>query len=152
MRKIPLTRGLFALVDDEDFEKVNRFKWCAQKRKNTFHAARYFGKKYVYMHQFLIPGVAEIDHENTNGLDNQKHNLRPATRSQNNANQTKRKNTSSIFKGVYWQTGARWRAMIQISPGIRFHLGYFDSEIEAAHAYDKAAKIHFGEFARPNFT
>lgn len=153
MKRIPLTRGMFALVDDADFELVNQFKWCAHKCRNTFYAARNVilpdGRSITqHMHRFLLTGVSRIDHEDGNGLNNQRDNLRPATASQNGANRLKAVGEhSSLFKGVYWhKDSGKWMARIKT-----IFLGKFKNEIDAAFAYDRAAKRHFGEFVKLNF-
>jgi hypothetical protein len=92
-----------------------------------------------------------VDHRNTNGLDNRRSNLRLATYSQNNCNKAKRKNTSSRYVGVCFNKQLkRWGAYIK-PQGKKIFLGYFDNEIDAAHAYDAAARKYHGEFARLNF-
>jgi len=90
MKQIPLTQGKFAIVDDEDFEYLNQWKWTAQKKPNGFYAYRTAGKprKRIFMHALLVsvPEGMQCDHKNLDTLDNQKKNLRIATRSQNMAN------------------------------------------------------------------
>lgn len=153
MKIIPLTQGKVALVDDEDFEHVNQFKWCAQKRvfKSgiTFYAMRRGGAE--SMHRFLMPSHPRIDHKDGDGLNNQRSNLRPATRSENAANQRKHVDCSSKFKGVHWdkRTG-KWRSQTKLH-GRRIHLGRFVNELDAAIAYDTAAVKLFGDFAKLNF-
>lgn len=108
----------------------------------------------ILMHHVVlgIEREVRIDHRNGNGLDNRKVNLRPCTHSQNLQNQRKRKDNTSGYKGVAWHPGARkWYAYIQVEKK-RLHLGLFANPVEAAQAYDAAARLHFGEFARPNFT
>lgn len=154
MREIQLSQGKSALVDDKDFDRVDQFKWCAQKRKNGFHAARYSGKKYVYMHCFIL-GISGVDHIDGNGLNNQMLNLRPATKSQNGmAKRTlfKRDGKPSQYRGVCWhKKGGKWMARIFSKTIGGIYLGLFEDEKEAAYAYDEAAKKYFGEFACPNF-
>jgi len=106
------------------------------------------------MHREII-NVEEgkvVDHINHNGLDNRKVNLRPATIAQNGWNRKpKTKNCSSKYKGVWWDKQLKkYRAQIWFN-GNRLHLGYFKNQIDAAKAYDKAAKKYHGQFASPNF-
>jgi len=158
-RRIPLTQGKYAIVDPEDFERLNKHKWHAVKNGNTFYAIRCFGpaKKttYIRMHREIInpPDHLVVDHINHNGLDNRKANIRPATRAQNNYNRliVKRKGLSSKYKGVAWKKEKKkWRAQMHFNGKLIF-LGYFKEEIKAAKAYDKAAKKHYGQFACLNF-
>lgn len=155
MKEIPLTSGKVALIDDEDFERVTRFKWFAHKICGIWYAARWFrdengDSKQVGLHVFLIPDSVQVDHKNGNGLDNQKHNLRPATASQNSANRRKRSGVSSRYKGVSWINRQQsWRASIGFM-GSHVHLGNYDCEEDAAVSYNHAALAFFGEFARIN--
>jgi len=159
MKEIPLTQGKVALVDDEDFDRVSQFKWFAVKWKKGkgYYAARnspmISGKrKHLFLHRFVLGVSEKVDHRNRDGLDCQKHNLRLATDSQNNANRGKFEGCSSKYKGVHWCSHSNsWRV------GTRFqgkHVrigGCFKSEEAAARAYDAHAKKSFGEFARLNF-
>lgn len=157
MKEITLTRGMVALVDNADYEWLNQFKWHALKHRDTFYAARNCGgrknRSYVFMHRLILKlsdSKVEVDHSDRNGLNNQRQNLREATRSQNAANAPSRKNSSSSFLGVYWDnTRKMWTAGITKNYKKKF-LGYFDNEIEAATAYNKAAIIIHGEFANIN--
>jgi hypothetical protein len=100
----------------------------------------------------LIMGAKGIDHVNGNGLDNRRENLRPATNSQNMANRRPNINSSSPYKGVTWAPNCgsgKWRANIKID-GASHTLGFFEDVREAAEAYDAAARVAFGEFARLN--
>lgn len=88
-----------------------------------------------------------VDHINRNGLDNYRCNLRPATRLQNRMNCGLSKRNKSGFKGVSWHKSCnKWVAKIEINDK-SIYLGLFDDKIEAAKAYNAAAKKHFGEFA-----
>jgi hypothetical protein len=101
------------------------------------------------MHTLLMPGAAQIDHRDGDGLNNRRENLRPATRTQNNANQRKYRGTSR-YKGVSWDVSSRrWRARIHCDHR-ETSLGQFTSEADAARAYNAAALEHFGEYARLN--
>lgn len=110
-------------------------------------------QKTIYMHRAILHAPANmlVDHENHNGLDNRKTNLRPATRTQNGANMgvnaQKKGAATSRFKGVHWHTPNRsW--VVQISGR---YIGCFRDEIDAARAYDRAALERFGKFAIINF-
>lgn len=156
MKLVTLTQGQFAMVDDADFDRVNQFKWYARKSYNTFYATRNISlgagrQSPRQLHQFILPGVKQIDHKDGNGLNNQKYNLRPATSIQNKRNCRKyRGDFSSKFKGVRKREYNRWQARISIV-GRLLNIGSFDSEEQAAKAYDTAAIKHFGEFAKLNF-
>ncbi len=159
-RRIALTQGKYAIVDPDDYYRLNQYKWSASRVGRKFYAVRTGparngkrGKSYR-MHREVanIPEGLECDHINANSLDNRKANLRPATRRQNCWNSSKRRPKSlSKYKGVsFSKRGRPWKAMLTVN-GKWIYLGSFNSEIQAAKAYDKAAKRHFGEFANPNF-
>jgi hypothetical protein len=156
-RRIPLTQGKFAIVDADDYEKLNCYSWQCRESGATFYALRLqFGNgrvRIISMHREIMhaPKGMVVDHKNHNGLDNRKENLRIATATENRRHCRKIKTGNSKYKGVYLKkrTG-RWEASIGYNHE-RIHLGYFDSEIEAAKAYDAAAKKYHGEFAALNF-
>lgn len=158
MKIIWLTKGQFTLVDDEDFERLNKWKWYAHKGTSTFYACRRENvayKKYVSisMHRYLL-GLSDsktmADHKDGNGLNNQRANLRGATRSQNAANSRNRKDGSSKYKGVSWTVrDKRWAANIDLN-SVRISLGYFINEADAAIAYNEAAIKYHGQFAKIN--
>lgn len=161
MREIPLTQGKVALVDDEDFELVSRYKWWLHRVKCTAYAIT--GRtgranKQVFMHRLILGAATgqQCDHRNSNGLDNRRSNLRACTHQQNQQNRRKQrqrsgKPCSSRFKGVCWQKEHRcWRVHITHNGNV-MHLGYFHSEHDAARAYDAKATELFGEFALLNF-
>ena len=158
-RRIPSTRGKYAIVDPEDYERLNKYKWYAISSENTFYARRSVktGKyqKVIRMHREVlkVPDGIFVDHINHNGLDERKANLRPATRAENNYNRRRVKKPGATlrFKGVSWHKYTkRWVAQIGFN-GKRITIGYFDNEIEAAKAYDRAAKKYHRDFAVLNF-
>lgn len=153
--------SMAALVDDDDFEELAAYRWCYRPSKSgrVVWAARRVkveeGTRIQYMHT-LITGWSPVDHVNRNGLDNRRQNLRPASHGENKANTAKnrtfaKKPCSSIYKGVTWdKEKGKWRA--QIVAKKRLHrLGLFVDEIDAAEAYDRAAKELHGAFACTNF-
>lgn len=152
MKTVPLTQGKFALVDDEDYDFLMQWKWGAQKHGHTFYARQSAHRGSLSMHSLLIeaPVGYEIDHRDRDGLNNQKSNLRVATRSQNNRNRSKTtKQCTSVFKGVRWDQG-KWDARVTIE-GKPVYIGRFDQEHHAALAYDLWATDLYAEFAQTNF-
>ena len=160
-RLITLTQGQSAIVDDDQYEWLSRFLWYAHeepKNSGKFRALRNIciGEKWtvIYMHVAIAKRInlqGEIDHRNTNTLDNRIENLRSATKSQNQANRGPPKNNKTGFKGVSWdKRSSKYRAVIGVN-GKLLHCGYFDHPEEAAMAYDLAATKYFGKFARTNF-
>ena len=182
MKKIPLTQGKFALVDDEDFEYLSQWKWYAKKTTNRrgFYAVRTDtsngrkNTKAVVMHRFLMketdPTIL-IDHRDNDSLNNQKHNLRAATYTENAQNRRSKVNSASKFLGVYKMIstgkskrpdgsvfiknyGQRWCGIIMVNKK-RIYSPRFPftpcGELAAAAFYDDKAKKYFGEFANLNF-
>jgi AP2 domain len=156
VKQIPLSRGMVALVDDADYERViDAGPWTAKPHCRTIYAQRHFrladGRRTVRKLHTFLTGWPLVDHRNGNGLDNQRSNLRPATPAQSVANRRVSKNSTSGFKGIALDKRRnRWQARIRFSGGSR-GLGYHDTAEAAARAYDAAARELFGEFARPNF-
>ncbi len=149
--RLPLTRGKFALVDVDDFEKASAAGgWMA-----VWNGCKYYAidSRVGYLHRYILtaPDGLGVDHRNLDSLNCRRHNLRLATAAQNSANLPKqrRRATTSRFKGVNLH-GGKWEARIA-NQGRRRHLGCFDSEVDAALAYDAAARELHGEFARLNF-
>lgn len=162
MKELQLSQGLFAQVDDEDFETASAFKWTALKQKRTYYAYRMVkrdGKqKAIYLHRWLMktPRDMVTDHRDGNGLNCQRSNLRICTKTQNAQNIQKiRKSTTSKYKGVfaYTKTVTQIRRYFQVSiqaEGKEYSLGIFRDEIAAAKAYNAAAIKYHGEFASLN--
>ena len=160
MKKIKLTQGQFALIDDADFESLNQHKWYADKdHSGNFYAVRKSswknGKRHMILMSRQILGLErgdprQADHRNHNTLNNRQSNLRICTNRQNQMNRKLAQNKTSRFKGVSWyKRVGKWRAYIEINRKEK-HLGYFMVEEFAALAYNNAAKKHYGEFACPN--
>ena len=161
MKEIQLTQGKVAIVDDDMYEYLNQWKWCAHRSytRDTWYAQRNSPrphKKTINMHR-VIMGVTdpeiEVDHRNGNGLFNVRENLRVCTTYQNGRNRGKQKNNTTGYKGVTWSDVAKerpYKAQLMINHKCVF-LGYFSDPIEAAKAYDKKARELHGEFARLNF-
>lgn len=158
MKQITLTKGKFAMVDDDDFNRVNQFKWCAfGKDEEHLYSMRIDtrngGRKCTLMHRFIMGALDDpsifIDHKNENGLDNRTGNLRKCTRSQNGMNRGSQANNKSGQKGVLYcneyKTGRRWKARITVKQKLIYIGGFFTFE-EAQKAYIEAAKKHHGEF------
>jgi hypothetical protein len=164
MKTIALTRNLVAIVDDEDYEYLNQWKWRAMKQRNYFYAQRKSvvnGKHtFIIMHRLIlnVPHGLLTDHINHDTLDNRKENLRVCTKQQNGQNRVKQQKESiSKYKGVsryrnqHYIEGKfkSWMAQIVINQK-NYYLGSFDTEVEAAIAYNKSATECFGEFAKLN--
>lgn len=149
---IPLTQNKHAIVDDEDYDFLMQWKWYAHRRHDgEFIAKTRSGKGKILMHRLIVntPSDMQTDHIDGDTLNNRRSNLRICTNTQNSANRQKPQGAISQYKGIY-RVGNRWKAVI--SPANKhICLGYFSTDIEAAKAYDKAAKQIYGEFARLNF-
>lgn len=152
---IKLTRGYSAVIDEADHAEVAQYRWHARVDNHVVYAARNAkkaggGYSTLRLHTFLT-GWSRVDHIDGNGLNNCRSNLRAATALENNQNASKRAAAYSQYKGVSWcKRERRWFAQIQHRRQHR-HLGYHATEVEAALAYDAAARELFGAFARPNF-
>lgn len=152
MKTIPLTQGKVATVDDEDFEHLSQFKWCAHFDGYNWYAIRKVGFKRVSMHRWLLRPLPSfiIDHIDRDGLNNQRANLRICIHSDNIRNSYRPSITTSGYKGVTWKkSNKKWCAQIMTDRGKR-HIGLFSTAREAALAYDEAARVEFKEFALTN--
>jgi hypothetical protein len=172
MKKIELTQGYVTLVDDEDFNSLNQFKWQVHFDGYNYYARRFSykpKKETIIMHRVIMntPQDLVVDHIDHNGLNNQKSNLRNCTRPQNLMNT--KVHGKSKYIGVtivpaknrpfkdkktgkirYYDCKQKYISQIHHNK-IKYHLGCFTNEIDAAYAYDKKAKELHGEFASLNF-
>jgi hypothetical protein len=157
-KAIPLTQGKYAIVDEADYEWLMQWRWFADDSGETFYVMRQETlidgtQRKIRMHRFILdaPKEYEVDHINGDGLNNTRANLRLASHTQNQHNKRVMRRNRSGYKGVYlFSKTAKWGATIKID-GKSTHLGTFDRPEDAARAYDKAAREHFGEFAWLNF-
>ena len=156
MKEIPLSKGKVAIVDNEDFEWLNQWKWhCLSPGYAARHnrICEWHGKrKMVLMHREVLhtPEGMCTDHINGDKLDNRHENLRICDHSKNGAN-AKARNGKSGYRGVCWhKQRKKWTASIRFNYKTNY-LGLFVNLIDAAKAYDKKAKELFGEFANLNF-
>lgn len=154
--------GHVALVDKGDIGLVSSNKWYAARRKNKVYACtnvrppQVIRPTIIYMHRLIRPDLNMIDHEDGNGLNNQRSNLRTTTHVTNGQNSDRRLTSPWPHKGVRCRpdkgrkSGRSWQARIVVR-GREHSLGYFLTSDDAGRAYDAAAKKLFGEFARPNY-
>jgi hypothetical protein len=162
MKEIPLTQGYAAIVDDGDFAALSQYKWHAfmdsrkdgSMRRVYARRATAKGRPAVFMHRFILDSTdsgIEVDHEDGDGLNCQRYNLRTATHADNQHNRKLQRNNTSGFKGVTWhKQSQKWHAKIRVSGAVT-SLGLFSDKVRAAKAYDIAALHHFGSFAKINF-
>jgi hypothetical protein len=157
-KEIQLTKGKVTIVDDEDFEYLNQWKWSTNSAKpERFYAwrnKRIDGKvSMIYLHRFILNITDRkiyVDHINNNSLDNRKVNLRQCSHSENERNKDKTKRNSSGFKGVCFDKSCnKFFSLITVNRK-RIWLGYFIDPIDAAKVYNEAALKYHGEFAKLN--
>jgi len=155
-KAIPLTQGMFAIVDDADYDDLMKYSWQYADNgyaKRLKRVGEEGGRKNMMMHRQIMntPQGMETDHINGNGLDNRRCNLRVCTNNQNQCNRRKQvEPLSSPYKGVYWcKRGKAWIAQYMMDKKNR-HIGSYPTALEAAIAYNTKVKEVFGEFARLN--
>lgn len=156
--EMQLTQGQVAFIDKDDYDLVKSYRWCAFKGGNTFYVSTNIRKAdskwtTLSMHRLITkaPKGMEVDHEDHNGCNNRRGNLRVCTSQQNQMGSKRKKNGGSKYKSVSWHKGTKkWQTHIRINGKIN-HLGLFHSEIEAALAYDEASRKHFKGYAYLNF-
>jgi hypothetical protein len=154
VRHIPLTQGLYARVDASDYPWLSRHNWCAKHDGHTYYAMRRRHGKVIYMHQeIMLPAEGYVvDHINGHGWDNCRRNMRICTRNQNMRNRAKcTRPCTSPYKGVS-RNRKTGQCIARIGyKGEKIYLGTFKTDREAARAYDRAAVLFHGPYARLNF-
>lgn len=146
MKRIALTQGKVALVDDGDFEYLSKKKWSANLQNGIWYAIS-GGKR---MHRLILkaqPGWV-VDHKNRDGLDNRRANLRVCTHAENMRNAKTRKDNASGFTGVSWyKRTSKWSARINVN-NKTIYLGYFSDLALAIKAYKQASRKYHGDFSK----
>lgn len=152
MKKLPLSRGKYSLVDDEDYEHLSQYNWFYTN--NGYAESRMGTGKLQKLHRIIMkaPTGKEVDHINHNLLDNRKMNLRICTHKENMANRLRAKHNKSGYIGVSWHLGAgKWQARAK-KDGKDKHLGYFNNALDASKARNEYVKTNYGGFAMINGT
>ena len=161
MKRIPLTKGKFAIVDDDDFIKLSKYKWCLFYKNGKTglicnavrNSSKKNGKKsrLIYMHREIMeaPSGLLVDHINFNSLDNRKLNLRVCTASQNQFHRRRQKHRkyNAKYKGIFYnKRRGKWTSSIGYLNRV-YYLGTFNNQEDAAIYYNVAAQIFHGRFA-----
>jgi hypothetical protein len=146
-KNIYLGKGMYAIVDERDFDYLSQFKWVVIKSKKTYYA-----RTSILMHRLVLhaPVNVGIDHKNHDGLDNRRSNIRLATNSQNAQNRGLRKDNKTGYKGVFFNKKYRvFQTHIMIDGKYKYG-GSFKTAKEAGLAYNYLATKHYGDFASLN--
>ena len=157
MKEIILTQGKVTQVDDEDYDYLNQWKWFVHKNRNNYYCERNITilknkQKQIGIHQIILERILGhnnfemVDHIDGDGLNNQRNNLRAATNQQNSMN-TKSKSIKGVTFCNY-KKNKKWRVRIRLNKNV--NIGYFNTQEEAAEAYNKKAIELFGEYAKLN--
>lgn len=151
--------GFIAIVDDDDFEQINQYKWFlqrgyARRQQHVYLGVNKYENVTFSMHRMIMgltdPKI-EVDHINHNKLDNRKCNLRICNRNGNVQNTSSCRNSSSKYIGVCWDKRDKvWIATVKHN-GKQVYRAYFKNEVDAAKERDRVASIYHGEFANLNF-
>lgn len=157
---VPLSQGLFAIIDEVDAKRVGMFNWSAVRGGNNTYAQRNTPKderelgrpRVIKLHRYILDfPESQIDHKDGNGLNCRRSNLREATNIENGRNSRLRHHNSSGYKGVVKTKNNTWQAVIKYDETQHF-LGHCPTKEDAARRYDLYAIVYHGEFAKLNFT
>lgn len=157
MKKIKLTQNKFAIIDEEFYSEIIKYKWHTDSKNRKTNYASNRCTINMRMHRYIMQLAGfyiknkQVDHINGNGLDNRLENLRIATKQQNNRNVSKRANNTTGYKGVVKDNRHNniFYARITINNKSK-HLGTFNNILDAAKCYNQAAIKYHGEFASLN--
>lgn len=151
MKEIKLNKGFYTLVDDEDFEFLNQWKWYEHHgyavRTKRVGLRRFNKTSQIYMHRLLnqTSDGLDTDHVNRNKLDNRKANLRTSTRTQNQINKGRQKNNTSGYAGISWsKEHQKWVSRIS-NQRRQIYLGSYSSIQSAWLARRWGERLYFGE-------
>ncbi len=151
MKQIPLTKGMFALVDDDMYDYLMQWKWHVSQGTSTWYAERTENGQRFKMHRVImnVPKGMDTDHINHNGLDNRIENLRICTRREH-CHTIRPK--AGRYKGVtFCKRNTKWHARIFLHRRRATHLGFYEDAANAARAYDAAVIKHYDKYAYTNF-
>lgn len=136
------------LLDASDYEEVSNYQWSIGNHGYATYGA---GKEQVLLHRLIVHASDHeiVDHKNRNKLDNRRSNLRICKAFENSINKGKYPGNNT-YKGICKTIDGKWQAQIGINRRQKY-LGRFDNDVEAAKAYDTAARELYGEYAYLNF-